>query len=223
MRLALFDLDDTLLTGDSDFMWVEFLIGRDAIPREPMHSRNDDISRRYNTGEISGEEYSRFYLSTLAGRGRDTLDALHQDFMRECVVPNIPQRALELLAGHRDRGDLIVLTTATNRFICEPIAAYLSIEHVIATEPEFSCEVFTGNVVGIPNMRDGKVKRLDTWLAERGYHWLDFAETWFYSDSRNDIPLLDRVSRPVAVDPDAMLADHAHNRGWPVLRLRTAE
>ena len=163
-----------------------------------------------------------FYLATLAGRDKAALDVWHLDYMRERIVPNIPQAALELLAKHRDAGDLIVLTTATNRFLTEPIAAYLGVEHLIATEPECIDGRFTGNYVGILNMREGKVKRLDEWLVERGYGWLDFSETWFYSDSRNDIPLLDRVSRPVAVDPDDTLAAHARVRGWPVLRLRKA-
>jgi HAD superfamily hydrolase (TIGR01490 family) len=220
MRLALFDLDDTLLTGDSDYEWVEFLIERGVLPHQAMHAANEAVARRDAKGEISSEDFARFYLATLAGRDKAQLDDWHLDYMREHIVPRIPQGALELLAEHRDAGDLIVLTTATNRFVAEPIAAYLAIEHVIATEPECIDGKYTGNYAGIVNKREGKVKRLDIWLVERGYSWLDFAETWFYSDSRNDIPLLNRVSRPVAVDPDATLAAHARSRGWPVLRLR---
>jgi HAD superfamily hydrolase (TIGR01490 family) len=220
MRLALFDLDNTLLTGDSDYEWVEFLIDRGVLDRKTAHAANRDVVRRDQNGDISSEEFVLFYLATLAGREKAVLAEWHQDYMRERIVPNIPQQALEMLAQHRDGGDLIVLTTATNRFLVDPIAAYLAIEHVIATEAECVDGKYTGNYVGTVNMREGKVKRLDVWLAERGYSWLDFNETWFYSDSRNDIPLLDRVSRPVAVDPDATLAAHARSRGWPVLRLR---
>lgn len=219
MRLALFDLDNTLLTGDSDYEWVEFMIGRGVLEGRTAHAANDDVVRRDETGEISSEEFCLFYLATLAGREKSILDEWHLDYMRERIVPKIPQEALELLAQHRDAGDLIVLTTATNRFLVDPIATYLAIEHVIATEAECVDGRYTGRYTGIVNMREGKVKRLDVWLAERGYSWLDFSETWFYSDSKNDIPLLDRVSRPVAVDPDATLTAHARKRGWPVLRL----
>ena len=222
MRLALFDLDNTLLTGDSDYEWLQFLIERGALEREQTQAANNDIARRYKAGEISADEFERFYLAVLTVRDKRILDAWHLDFMRERIVPNIPHAALELLAEHRDAGDLIVLTTATNRFVAGPIAGYLGFEHLIATEPECIDGRFTGNYVGILNMREGKVKRLDEWLTVRGYGWLDFSETWFYSDSRNDIPLLDRVSRPVAVDPDDTLAAHARVRGWPVLRLRKA-
>jgi HAD superfamily hydrolase (TIGR01490 family) len=219
MRLALFDLDNTLLSGDSNRLWLQFLIGRGVVDRGQEQAATD-IERRFTAGEISVEESSLFYIATLGGRERSVLDVWHLDFMRDYIVPNIPQQALELLAQHRDAGDLVVMTTSTNRFITEPIAAYLAVEHLIATDAESMDGRFTGKYSGILNMREGKVKRLDTWLAERGYSWLDFAETWFYSDSRNDIPLLDRVSRPVAVDPDPALAAHARSRGWPVLRLR---
>jgi HAD superfamily hydrolase (TIGR01490 family) len=219
MRLALFDLDNTLLTGDCDYEWIEFLIGRGVLERKQADAA-DEIERNYKAGKIGEEESCLFYLESLAGREKAMLDEWHLDFMRERVVPNVPQQALELLAQHRDADDLIVLTSGTNRFLIEPVAAYLAIEHLIATEVECIDGKFTGNYTGVVNMGEGKVKRLDVWLAERGYSWLDFKETWFYSDSRNDIPLLDRVSRPVAVDPDEDLATHAHARGWPVLRMR---
>jgi HAD superfamily hydrolase (TIGR01490 family) len=219
MRLALFDLDHTLLSGDSNRLWLRFLIDRNMLESR-LAEAADGIDDRYDTGSISAEEASLFYLAILGGRERVELDALHQDFMREHIVPNIPQQALELLAQHRDAGDLVVITTSTNQFITEPIAAYLGVEHLIATDAESVDGRFTGKISGILNMREGKVKRLDTWLAGRGYSWLDFRETWFYSDSHNDIPLLDRVSRPVAVDPDAALTAHARARGWPILRLR---
>jgi len=218
MRLALFDLDHTLLSGDSNRLWLRFLIERKVLDAGLLEKANetDDC---YDAGRLSMEQASQFYLGILSGRERVALDLLHMEFMREHIVPNIPQQALELLAQHRDAGDLIIITTSTNRFVTEPIAAYLGVEHLIATEPECIDGRFTGKYSGSLNMREGKVKRLDTWLAEHGYSWLDFAETWFYSDSRNDLPLLNRVSRPVAVDPDPMLAAHAKARGWPVLRL----
>ena len=180
----------------------------------------EDLARRDRSGEISPAEFYKFHLGILAGRERAELDAWHLDYMRERIVPNIPQQALEVLAQHREAGDLIVLTTATNRFLVEPIAAYLGIENLIATDAEVIDGKFTGSHVGVLNFREGKVKRIDAWLSERGYSWLDFRETWFYSDSHNDIPLLDRVSRPVAVDPTPGLTAHAHAHGWPILRLR---
>jgi HAD superfamily hydrolase (TIGR01490 family) len=221
MRLALFDLDHTLLSGDSNRLWLRFLIERNVLEPGLAEAANE-IDGCYDAGSISAEEASLFYLAILGGREKAGLDALHQDFMREHIVSNIPQQALELLAQHRDAGDLVVITTSTNHFVTEPIAVYLAVEHLIATDAECVDGRFTGKFSGILNMREGKVKRLDTWLAGRGYSWLDFRETWFYSDSRNDIPLLDRVSRPVAVDPDTTLTAHARARGWPILRLRQA-
>jgi len=220
MRLALFDLDNTLLTGDSDDEWIEFLIERGVLDGQTARAEVADVVRRNRVGELSDEAFYAFHLGILAKHERTVLDAWHLDYMRERIVPNIPQQALELLARHREAGDLIVLTTATNHFLVEPIAIYLGIEHLIATEAEYVEGRFTGSHRGLINYREGKVRKLDAWLAERGYSWLDFAETWFYSDSHNDIPLLDRVSRPVAVDPDEVLAAHARARGWPVLRLR---
>ena len=220
MRLVIFDLDGTLLTGDSDEYWLRFLIDKGAVERGPTETRNDEIQARYERGEASAEEFCFFYLSLLAGHAREDLDRWHDEFMRTIIVPNSPLAALDLLRDAASRADLLVMSTATNRFLTGPIARHLAFEHLIATEPEETAErTFTGRCVGLPNMRAHKVARLDAWLAARGRRIEDFDETWFYSDSRNDLPLLTRVTHPVVVDPDPALARIAHEKRWPLLHL----
>lgn len=220
MRLIIFDLDGTLLTGDSDEYWLRFLIERGTLERGPTEARNDEIQARYERGEASAEEFCFFYLSLLAGHARADLDRWHAEFMRTVIVPNIPDTARELVRDAAARADLLVMSTATNRFLTAPIARHLGFEHLIATEPEETAErIFTGGCVGLPNMRAHKVARLDAWLDARGRRLEDFDETWFYSDSRNDLPLLTRVTHPVVVDPDPALARIAHDKGWPLLHL----
>ena len=220
MRLVIFDLDGTLLTGDTDEYWLRFLIERGLVDHGEIEQRDDRIQARYAQGLASAEEFCFFYLSLLRGRARTDLDRLHADFMREIIIPHLPLAALDLLRTERPRADLLVMSTATNAFLAEPIARYLGFAHLIATDPEDGAEgTFTGGCAGLPNMRAHKVTRLEAWLAARGQRLEDFAETWFYSDSRNDLPLLSRVTHPVVVDPDPELAAHALARGWPVLHI----
>jgi HAD superfamily hydrolase (TIGR01490 family) len=218
--LALFDLDHTLLTLDSDDAWVEYLIGHGVIERAGFEQRNDRIVERYRKGEVGPLEFTEFYLSTFVGHPLAQLARWRTDYLEHCILPAIPASARAVVATHYDRGDLCVLTTATNRFLSEPIAHELGFTHVIATEPQMRDGGFTGKVDGVPNMRECKIERLDAWLAGRGRGLADFRESWFYSDSLNDIPLLSRVTHPVAVNPDPVLAVLATKKRWPVIEIR---
>jgi HAD superfamily hydrolase (TIGR01490 family) len=217
--LALFDLDNTLLQHDSDEQWVAFLIDKGEIDAATFKRASDKLAARYRQGEADTLEYTEFYLSTLRDRPLDVLRCLHDTFMAERIRPVVPAATRELVARHQNLGHLCVLTTATSRFLTAPIARELGFEHLIATEPEFVDGHYTGRVVGVPNMREGKVERLAEWLDARGRKLGDFRESWFYSDSQNDLPLLTRVTHPVAVNPDAVLAAHARHKGWPQIAL----
>ena len=223
MRLTIFDLDCTLLTGDSDEYWLRFLIDKGIVDHGEIEVRNNDIQARYAKGEASAEEFCFFYLSLLRGHSRADLDRWHGEFMRAIIVPNLPPAALDLVRSARPNADLLVMSTATNRFLTAPIARHLGFEHLIATDPEENADgTFTGGCIGLPNMRANKVTRLDAWLRGRGRRLGDFDESWFYSDSQNDLPLLSCVTHPVVVDPDRGLAQHARSRGWPILHLDSA-
>jgi HAD superfamily hydrolase (TIGR01490 family) len=217
--IALFDLDNTLLQHDSDEQWVAFLIDKGEIDGPTFKRASADIAARYKRGEAGALEYTEFYLSTLRDRPLTELETLHDAFMEERIRPAVPPATHDLVGRHRDLGHLCVLTTATSRFLTAPIARELGFEHLIATEPEMVGGHYTGRVVGLPNMREGKVERLLDWLDARGRKLGDFRESWFYSDSQNDLPLLSRVTHPVAVNPDAVLAAHARHKGWPQIAL----
>lgn len=217
MNLALFDLDNTLLSADTDTEWFAFL-GAQGVLTEGEQEQTADMDRRYRDGVASALEYVRFYLRPYPRHDMARLLAWRDAFLRERITPRILPRARELLASHRN--DLTVIITATNSFLTEPIAQAFEVEHLIATEPEIVDGRFTGDVVGEPCMRGGKVERLRAWLAERGASLSSFRESWFYSDSINDLPLLEHVTHPVAVDPDARLEAHARSRGWPSISLR---
>lgn len=217
MNLALFDLDNTLLAGDSDFEWAQFLIEQGVLDREVYEARNQAFFDQYKAGTLDIVEFLDFQLKPLSRHPRPVLDAWHREFMARRIKPIIRNSARALVARHG--GDLRVVITATNSFVTAPIAREFGIENLIATEPEQRGGEFTGNVLGIPCFRDGKVERLERWLAERGHALDAFDESWFYSDSLNDLALLVRVSHPVAVDPDDTLRLHAEKHGWPVISL----
>jgi HAD superfamily hydrolase (TIGR01490 family) len=220
MRLALFDLDNTLLTGDSDFEWAQFLISKGVLDREVYEARNQHFYDQYRAGTLDIHEFLDFQLKPLSRHPRAQLDAWHREFMTERIHPLIGDLARQLVQRHAS--DLSAVITATNSFVTRPVASALGVEHLIATEPETANGAFTGRVAGIPCFREGKVERLHAWLAARGEGLASFTETWFYSDSLNDLPLLTLVSHPVAVDPDETLRQHAERCGWPILSLRPA-
>lgn len=219
MRLTLFDLDHTLLTGDSDVLWCDYLMDAGLLDRTRFAPRNLQMEADYKAGTVDATDFANFYVSTLAGRTLSDLDPVRCDFLQRQVRPRIPQAARDLVDAHRRAGDLVVMTTATNRYITELTAADFGIEHLIATEVETDGDRFTGRTRGLPNMREGKVTRLAAWLAERG-RVLDDYDSTAYSDSANDLPLLQAVNRAVAVDPDLRLEAWARENGWTVLRLR---
>ena len=218
MRLALFDLDNTLLAGDSDFEWAQFLIDRGVLDRELYEARNRDFYDQYKAGTLDIHEFLDFQLKPLSRHPRTQLDAWHREYMAKKVIPMIAPGTPELLKRHAD--DVCLIVTATNSFVTAPIARHLGVPQLIATEPEQVNGEFTGRVAGTPSFREGKVARLDAWLSAQGRTWADVTESWFYSDSLNDLPLMARVHHPVAVDPDATLRAHAEAQGWPLISLR---
>ena len=218
MNLTLFDLDHTLLSGDSDFLWCDFLIAQGVLDAE-FAQRNAAMEVLYKAGTVDPVEFADFYIGTLAGRTPQQLEPLRQLFLMQEVVPRIPPAAVELVHRHRDAGDLVVMTTATNRFVTELTAKRFQIEHLIATDPELVDGVFSGASTGLLNMRAGKMTRLHAWLAARGQSFEQFNSTG-YSDSINDLPLLEAVNLPIAVNADAKLAEVAAARGWRTLSLR---
>ena len=217
MQLALFDLDNTLLSGDSDFEWAQFLIAQGVLDREVYEARNQAFYDQYKAGTLDIHEFLDFQLKPLSRHPRAQLDAWHREFMATRIRPIVRERARELVARHA--GDLCAIITATNSFVTAPIAREFGVAHLIATEPELRDGAFTGGVSGTPCFRNGKVVRLDQWLAARGLTLAGCERSWFYSDSHNDLPLLSRVSDPVAVDPDDTLHRHAEQHGWPVISL----
>ena len=216
-QLALFDLDNTLLAGDSDFEWAQFLIEQGVLDRELYEARNQEFYDQYKAGTLDIHAFLDFQLKPLARHRRAELDAWHREFMECKIRPIIRAKARALLRRHS--ADLCAVITATNSFVTSPIAREFGIGNLIATEPEEVDGEFTGAVRGIPCFREGKVSRLEAWLASRGTSLGAFEASWFYSDSLNDLPLLERVTRPVAVDPDDTLREHATRCGWPIISL----
>jgi HAD superfamily hydrolase (TIGR01490 family) len=217
MILALFDLDNTLLAGDSDFEWAQYLIDRGVLDREVYEARNQQFYDQYKAGTLDIHEFLDFQLKPLSRHPRSVLDEWHADYMRSRIMPMIRKSARDLVAAHA--GETRVLITATNSFVTAPIAREFGIEHLIATDPEARNGEFTGGVEGTPCFREGKVTRLEAWLAAHGETIKSVVKSTFYSDSHNDLPLLEQVTHPVAVDPDANLRAQAVARGWPVMSL----
>ncbi len=215
LRLALFDLDRTLLDGDSDLLWSELLAESGAIDVERVRG----FHREYHAGTLDIDAFLRFQLSPLVSESQERLAAWREHWMEACIRPRLSDAARELVRSHAGRGHETALVTATNAFLSGPIARDLGIPHLIATVPERADGRYTGRVAGVPCFRGGKIARLGEWLAGRGLAWSDVRESWFYSDSHNDLPLLEKVSHPVAVSPDARLRAHAAAHGWPILEL----
>ncbi|MBL8287480.1 MAG: HAD-IB family hydrolase [Rubrivivax sp.] len=222
-RLALFDLDHTLLAGDSDQLWCEFLLGLGVLDGAAFAERNMAMEREYRAGTVSAGAFAAFYISTLAGRSGQEWQGTREAFHREVIAPRLSAAARQLVRERLADCALVVLTTATNRFLTELTARELGIEHLLATECEVGADGrFTGRPKGAPNMREGKVVRLREWLAARGATLADY-ESLAYSDSINDLALLEVADRAHAVHPDARLAAIAAARAWPVLKLHEGD
>lgn len=217
MTLAIFDLDNTLLAGDSDHAWGEFLVEEGIVDADVYQKTNDEFYQAYLDGSLDIRRYLSFALQPLARFEPDQLHRWRDRFVERKIRPMLQQKAFDLLAHHRDQQHTLMIITATNLFVTEPVAALLGIEHLIATEPEMVNGRYTGNVAGTPSFQDGKVSRLHDWLR---FQRETLDDAWFYSDSHNDLPLLEKVTHPVAVDPDAKLADIARSKGWHTISLR---
>ncbi len=217
MSLALFDLDNTLLDGDSDYLWGQFLVENHIVERGYYERENQRFYDEYLAGSLDILEFLRFQLRPLAENDAERLFHWRDRFMEEKISPAMLEEARKLIAWHRSKGDIPVIITATNRFITGPIAVRFEIDHLLATEPEMKEGRYTGMVSGTPCFQDGKIVHLEAWLEEHGH---SLEDSWFYSDSHNDLPLLRLVTHPVAVDPDEILDRHAGIEGWPVISLR---
>lgn len=217
MQLALFDLDHTLLSGDSDVLWCDFLIDAGLLDAS-FRERSAEMAARYTAGTVTPRQYYDFYAGTLAGHAADSLQPVRERFLAEVIRPRIPGAARALLQRHRDAGDTLVLTTATNRVVSERTAEELDVDHYICTEVETLDGRFTGRTIGTLNMRTGKVDRLRQWLTQHDQPERLLKRASFYSDSINDLALLSVVGHPVVVDPDPRLESAALRNGWAVLR-----
>jgi HAD superfamily hydrolase (TIGR01490 family) len=220
VSLAIFDLDNTLIAGDSDYLWGQFLVDSGVVDRAFYEAANARFYEDYKSGYLDIVEFLEFALSPLAAHNPATLYRWREAFVEAKILPILLPAARALIEKHRTMGDIPLIITATNGFVTEPIAKLYGIEHLIATMPEFADGRYTGRFVGTPCFRDGKVARLEEWLAEQHH---DLSGSWFYSDSHNDLPLLSRVTHPVAVDPDDTLALHAKEKGWPIITLREGD
>jgi HAD superfamily hydrolase (TIGR01490 family) len=219
-KLALFDLDHTLLPIDSDYEWGQFLVRRGVVDAAEFKRRNDDFFDQYKAGTLDPVEYLEFALGTLASFPRAQLDALHAEYMQEVILPNIRPSVLALLRKHQEAGDLVAIITATNSYVTEPIARALGVDVLIGAKPQLDdAGVITGKLDGHHTSGHGKVLHMHAWLEGLGKTLGSFESSHFYSDSHNDIPLLSVVTHPVATNPNAALAAHAAQMGWPLLHL----
>ncbi len=218
MALAIFDLDNTLLNGDSDHAWGEYLVEKGIVDADTYKQANDQFLKDYQTGQLNILEYLEFALSPLANNDLETLNTWRKDFLEQKIKPIMLPKAFALLEKHKKQGDFILIITATNRFVTELIANEFGVDDLIATEPEIINKRYTGKVSGTPSFQEGKITRLQEWLKGT-QHQLEGA--YFYSDSHNDIPLLELVDFPVAVDPDELLRQKSEQHDWPIMSLRS--
>ena len=217
MSLAIFDLDNTLISDDSDYLWGQFLVDQGIVDKDEYEQANNKFYEDYKHGSLDIVEFLNFSLAPLARHDVNQLYQWRDKFITECIIPLILQSAKDLIAKHKARGDTLMVITATNRFVTEPIVALYDIKHLLATSPEFINGRYTGEFIGIPCYQEGKVKLLKKWLADS---FETLTGSWFYSDSHNDLPLLQLVDNPVAVDPDVKLKAYAQSKNWPIISLR---
>ncbi len=220
MSLAIFDLDNTLIGDDSDYLWGQFLVDQGIVDQAYYEAANAKFYDDYRQGTLDINEFLRFSLKPLADHSFDKLQQWRAQFVETIIKPKLLKPAQQLVDKHRERGDTLLVITATNRFVTEPIVNLYGISQLLATTPEFIDGRYTGNVSGIPCFQQGKVTQLEAWLQNSTETLVD---SWFYSDSHNDLPLLQRVTYPVAVNPDEKLASFAENVGWPIISLRGEE
>ena len=221
-RLALFDLDHTLLPLDSDHQWAEYLAktGRAGDPEIALR-KNEELMNRYNAGDLTAEQAAEFMLGLLAAHPPHLLAAWHEDFMQHIIRPAMTEKAIELVQRHLAAGDLCAMVTATNSFVTAPIARAFGVPTLIATDPEYKAGRYTGKILGTPSFKDGKVIRVNHWLTTLNKTLTDFDESYFYSDSTNDLPLLEVVTHPVVTNPSPSLLNIAQQRNWPIINLFT--
>lgn len=219
MALAIFDLDHTLLAGDSDHAWGQFLVDTKIVEPEHHQKQNDYFYEQYKKGCLDIQEYLAFALKPLTQQPLATMLALREEFIEQRIKPLITDKARALIEKHRDAGDELLIITATNAFVTRPIADVLGFSELIAPEPEIVNGQYTGSIIGIPSYQQGKVTRLEMWLQDKQ---IDLKGAFFYSDSHNDLPLLNIVDNPIAVDADEILTDTATRNGWPIISLRDA-
>ena len=222
MNLALFDLDNTLLSGDSDFEWAQFLISKGVVDRELQEAKNIEFYEQYKAGTLDIYAFLIFQLAPLTRHSRAELDGWHREYMQRHILPIIGDKARALVRQHLDKGDLCAIVTATNSFVTGPIARELGIPHLIGTIAAVNPEngAFSGGPRGTPAFREGKIERVESWLESLGLCWSSFADSCFYSDSHNDLPLMGKVKTPVAVDPDDKLRQQSSEMGWKIITLR---
>jgi HAD superfamily hydrolase (TIGR01490 family) len=219
-NLALFDLDNTLLAGDSDFQWGQFMIAQGLLDKAAHHDRNVQFHEDYKQGKLDIDAFLKFQLHPLSQHKHAFLDEVHLKYMEQVIRPMMTDKARALVEKHRAQGDILMVITATNSFITRPIALDFGIENLIGTDPEEINGEFTGNYVGVPSFQAGKVTRLNQWLDKRGQTLSDFEVSYFYSDSHNDLPLMKLVTNPIAVDADETLTAYAKQENWPNISLR---
>lgn len=217
MNLAIFDLDNTLLLGDSDYAWGQFLVEQHVIDSDEFEQKNERFYADYREGTLDIFTFLSFALRPLADNTREDLDKWHAQYMQDKIMPMISPAARELVEKHRRAGDTLMIITATNSFVTRPIATEFGVSHLLATEPEVKDGKFTGKLAGTPCFQEGKLKRLQQWMKT---HDETLAESWFYSDSHNDLVLLNAVAHPVAVNPDQALREQAGKQSWPIIEFK---
>lgn len=217
-NLAIFDLDHTLINTDSDNGWCNFMIEKGLLDADTAAAKNEQFYQDYKNGCLNVHEYVAFQVEPMKTLSRAELDELHREFVAEKIQRHITAMAKMLVQSHRDAGDELLVISSTNDFVITPICHLFGIHNIIGTELETDAAGhFTGRIKGTPSLREGKIERLQQWLSERGSRMADFGKIYFYSDSKNDLPLLCAVSDPVAVNPDETLQQHAQQHGWPIL------
>lgn len=222
-NLAIFDLDNTLINTDSDHAWPQFMVEKGFLNEEYVLEANERFYRDYQNGCLSINEFLRFQLEPLRRFSADELDNLHREFMDKYIRPHITPMARSLVANHRDAGDELLVISSTNEFIITPICHEFGISNIIGTQPERDENgYFTGGYIGTPSLQEGKIIRLNEWLSEKGKTLSDYEKVYFYSDSKNDLPLLHHVNHPIVVNPDTVLQEEAHKNGWPILNFKEA-